>query len=64
MLGSFNLSIRSIISKLKQKYEVENSPSVDSETSRFVKLVYLKELNDDFVDLQKHFEVFSKKYFS
>ena len=64
MLGSFNLSIKSIISKLKQKYEVDNSPNDNPETSRFIRLVYIKDLNDDFIDLQKHFEIFVQKYFS
>jgi hypothetical protein len=64
MLGSFNLSIRSIISKLKQKYEVDNSQSVGSESPHYVKLLYLKDLNDDFIDLQRHFEIFVEKYFS
>ena len=64
MFGSFNLSIRSIITKLKQKYEVDTNPVDDPHTVRFIRLVYLKDLNTEFIELQKQYEIFAQKYFS
>ena len=67
--GSFNFGVRSIISKLKKKYEVDPSLTGDQEEPnnngvRVVKLLYLKELNDIFVDLQIEFHKFSQQFFS
>ena len=62
--GSLNLSIRSIISKLKQKYEVDASKQEDSEMSKYIRLLYLKELNADFIELQKEYELFKQMFFN
>ena len=62
--GSLNLSIRSIISKLKQKYEVDTTKEEDSEMSKYIRLLYLKELNADFIELQKEYELFKQMFFN
>ena len=63
--GSLNLSIRSIISKLKQKYEIDTkSSSEDIEYNKYVKLLYLSELNADFIQLQKEYEHFKQMFFN
>ncbi|RMZ94282.1 tetratricopeptide repeat 27 [Brachionus plicatilis] len=56
--GSLNLSVRSIISKLKLKYQVDpDSPD------KYLRLLFLKDLNDEFVQLQKEYEQFISSYF-
>ena len=62
--GSLNLSIRSIISKLKQKYEVDTSSSDDTDNNKYIRMLYLKELNSDFIELQKEYEIFKLMFFN
>lgn len=62
--GSLNLSIRSIISKLKQKYEVDTSSSDDTDNKKYIRMLYLKELNSDFIELQKEYEHFKLMFFN
>jgi hypothetical protein len=64
MLGSISLNIRSIISKLKLKYEVDSSTHPDDLENKYVKLLYLKELNAEFINLQKEYENLQKTYFA
>ena len=62
--GSLNLSIRSIISKLKQKYEVDTSSSDDTDNKKYIRMLYLKELNSDFIELQMEYEHFKLMFFN
>ena len=64
MLGSISLNIRSIISKLKLKYEVDNSSHPDDLDNKYIKLLYLKDLNAEFIYLQKEYEHLQKTYFA
>ena len=65
LFGSFNLSIRSIISKLKQKYQVDdNNNNSENQDGKYIKLLYLKELNPKFIQLQQDYEMFIHKFFS
>jgi hypothetical protein len=61
-LSSLNLTIRSIISKLKQKYLVDNSS--DDAVGSYIKLLYLKEINPKFIELQQQYEMFSREFFN
>jgi hypothetical protein len=63
-LGSVNLNVRSIISKMKQKYGVDNEPSENQDNEPYVRLLYLKEVNSDFVQVQKELHYFTSTYFS
>jgi hypothetical protein len=54
------MSMKSIISKLKQKYKVDEENSTPNQ----VKLLYLKDVNEDFVEMQVEFEAFNKQFFA
>lgn len=56
--GSLNLSVRSVISKLKLKYQVD--PDTPDQYSR---LLFLKDLNNEFVELQKEYYHLIENYF-
>lgn len=58
-LGSLLLSTKGIISKLKMKYKEDDSTDDDS----YIRLLYLKEVNDQFVELQTEFKIFNKNFF-
>ena len=64
LFGSFNLTIRSIISKLKQKYQIDDNNNNNSDDGKYIKLLYLKELNPKFIQLQQDYELFLQKFFS
>jgi hypothetical protein len=65
VFGSINLSIRSIISKLKQKYLVDtNNNNEDPSLACFDHLLYFKELNPIFTQLQKSYADFLKAFYS
>lgn len=53
------MSIKSIIAKLKLKYKVDETNSTP-----FARLLYLKDVNDEFVELQSEYEEFNKTFFS
>ena len=62
--GSLNLSIRSVMSKLKQKYEIDTKLSSENiEDNKYDRLLYLRDLNADFIQLQKEYENFKKTFF-
>lgn len=58
--GSVYMSMKSIISKLKQKYKVDEENSTPNQ----VKLLYLKDVNEDFVEMQVEYEAFNKQFFA
>lgn len=57
IFASFKLNIKSIMNKLKQKY------SSNSGYEDYVKLDYMNELNELFLDLQIHYEKFLSMFF-
>ena len=61
IFASFKLNIKSIISKLKQKYSANNEEN--HEVNEFIKLDYLTELDEVFVLLQTRYNFFLKKFY-
>ena len=49
---------------MKQKYGVDNEPSENQDNEPYVRLLYLKEVNSDFVQVQKELHYFTSTYFS
>ena len=61
ILSSLNLTIRGIMSRLKQKYSVDTS---DENSAPYVQLMYLKEINPKFTELQQQYELFTRDFFN
>jgi len=49
---------------MKQKYEVDNGASETPDDEPYVRLLYLKEVNQDFVQVQRELHYFTSTYFS
>jgi hypothetical protein len=56
--GSLNLTFKSIISRLKQKYNVDSNNNDENCNGAYIKLLYLKELNPKFIQFQQDYEKF------
>ena len=64
IFGSLNLTVKSLVSKLKRKYSVDdNNNNEEDGSSKYAKLLYLKDVNEKFVQLQQEHERFSLEFF-
>lgn len=60
IFGSLNMTIKSLIKKLKLKYSVDSNNN--EEESKYEKLLYLTEVNGKFVELQQEYERFKEEF--
>jgi hypothetical protein len=61
--GSLNLTFKSIISRLKQKYSVDSNNNEENCNGEYIKLLYLKEINAKFIQFQQEYEKFKLNFF-
>ena len=61
MCGSLSLTVKSLMTKLKSKYSVDKN---NNEDSKYEKLLYLADVNKNFVHLQQEYERFRAEFFS
>ena len=61
MSGSLSLTIKSLITKLKTKYSVDKNNNQDC---KYDKLLYLADVNTNFVQLQQEYEKFRTEFLS
>jgi len=58
---SLNMTIKSLIKKLKAKYSVDGNNNSASGESKYERLLYMTEVNDKFVELQEEHENFRRE---